>query len=187
MFKEKINEGVDAITSIAIDRNGHGGLICDCLQDNRYYVELVMRQGKADESDLYRNRRTELYFKILRWLENGASLINNPFLIRDLKNLELFTEPKTGKLAIVDKHKNGNESADYSDALYLTFAYHIARKDSSVSMVSRPFKLKPRFSVFKSRSENFVIMMEKEKKIDNLSDIFNVSKSRHCLRLQKKK
>lgn len=59
---------------------------------------------------------------------------DHPLLKRDLKSLESFIEPNTGKLAIESKRGKGKKSTDYSDALSYTFAIDPERSDANYSI-----------------------------------------------------
>ncbi|MEG8099534.1 terminase large subunit domain-containing protein [Candidatus Liberibacter brunswickensis] len=121
--------------AVVIDGNGYeGGSTCDYLEGEGFVINRVIGQNRAEEHEYYRNKRTELHVKGRDWLEFGK-LLNHLRLIQDLKSLESFTEPTTGKLAIGKKRQKGNVSTDYSDALFMTFDVNPARKDSVLSRI----------------------------------------------------
>lgn len=119
-------------SAIVIDANGIGVQTYYYLEDLGYFVTAEKGQSRADDHESYRNRRTELYVKLSEWLLLSP-IPNHDGLIRDLKSLEVFLEPNTGKLALESKRRKGESSTDYSDALAYTFAVQPARKDTQYS------------------------------------------------------
>ncbi|MBY7649927.1 MAG: terminase [Candidatus Liberibacter europaeus] len=123
--------------SVVVDINGIGGTVYYILskyKDNNsdYYFLLFDEKGQrnAKDKELYRNSRAELTAHTADWMILG-SIPDHPLLKRDLRSLEAFIEPNTGRLAIGDKRAKGKKSTDYSDALSYTFGgYEPARKDS---------------------------------------------------------
>ncbi|WP_407043869.1 terminase large subunit domain-containing protein, partial [Candidatus Liberibacter solanacearum] len=114
--------------AIVVDANGIGVQTYYYLEDEGYNVHAEKGQSRADAHEFYRNRRTELHVKVADWLE-FASIPNHSGLIQNLKSLESFIEPNTGKLALESKRVKGAKSTDYSDALMYTFAVSPARSD----------------------------------------------------------
>ncbi|RPD37674.1 terminase [Candidatus Liberibacter solanacearum] len=113
--------------AIVVDANGIGVQTYYYLEDEGYNVHAEKGQSRADDHESYRNRRTELHVKVADWLE-FASIPNHSGLIQNLKSLESFIEPNTGKLALESKRVKGAKSTDYSDALAYTFAVNPARR-----------------------------------------------------------
>ncbi|KQC48736.1 terminase [Candidatus Liberibacter solanacearum] len=114
--------------AVVVDANGIGVQTYYYLADEGYSVHAEKGQNRADDHESYRNRRTELHVKMAEWLEL-ASIPNHSGLIQNLKSLESFIEPNTGKLALASKRVKGAVSTDYSDALAYTFAVSPARSD----------------------------------------------------------
>lgn len=113
-----------------IDGGGVGGGVIDRLKQLRYNVIDVNFGAAAAEKRKYANKRAEMYARLREWLKDGA-IINKNELKDDLNNIG-YKFDKDGRLLLISKEemkKNGLPSPDYSDALALTFAERVARRD----------------------------------------------------------
>ena len=105
-----------------IDDGGIGGGVCDRLQEQRHYVEMVKLGAKADDETKFINRRAENFWRLKEWLNSGGKLDNtqNWTELLDIK----YKADSAGRLKIMSKEemqKNGIESPDEADSLMLTF------------------------------------------------------------------
>lgn len=120
--------------AIFIDANGVGGPIADILR-NVYHLKIIDVQAGNVSSDerLWANKRTECWCKMADWLTVGA--IPTLQILRDDlvgplyelvgKDDAKFLEPKDKM-----KSKRGLASPDMADALSLTFAKTVPRRNA---------------------------------------------------------
>jgi hypothetical protein len=116
--------------AIFVDEDGMGGGVVDRLKEMKYRVIGVQSGSSADDADRFPRKRVEMWWRMREWLEYGcipdsselADDILGPEYSLDLKgryNLETKDQMK----------KRGLASPDYADALAMTFARPIARRD----------------------------------------------------------
>ena len=137
---------VDAIQehkpdAVFIDEGGVGGGVVDRIRQLGYAVTGIQFGGKADRSALaaaqqaqgerYANKRAEMWGAMRAWLARSGAIPDDQVLADQLiapeygHNMrdEIILEAKR------DMKKRGLASPDRADALALTFAYPVARKD----------------------------------------------------------
>lgn len=116
--------------AVFIDGGGIGGAVVDILKSRNYKVIEVNFGGKAkNEQDFY-NKAAEMYQAMKDWLPT-AYLDDDSELADDLAGRE-YGFDKDGRLQLEkkdDMKKRGLPSPDDGDALALTFAEPIQRKD----------------------------------------------------------
>lgn len=106
------------IDALVPDDDGIGGGLTDLLGESKEYEVMPFRS--EEKSEVYANRRTEAYFKLLDWLENGwLKIINDNELIEQLLSIR-YKYTHKGQKIIVSKdemRKVGIKSPDRADAL----------------------------------------------------------------------
>jgi hypothetical protein len=119
--------------AVFVDGGGVGGGVVDRLKQLGYRVIEVQSGEKAHDPDKYLNRRAEMWGEMREWLSYGC-IDNDAALIDDLTGPEYSIHLK-GQIKLETKDsmkKRGLSSPDDGDALALTFAEPIARRDSSL-------------------------------------------------------
>lgn len=114
-----------------VDGGGVGGGVVDRLKQLGYRVIEVQSGERALDTDKYSNRRVEMWALMREWLTYGA-IDDNAQLVNDLTGPEYEINTK-GQLRLETKDsmkKRGIDSPDDGDALALTFAEPVARRDS---------------------------------------------------------
>jgi hypothetical protein len=107
-----------------IDTIGVGAGVFDNMISQGFYCVDGNFGMKADENDVYINKRAECYFRLKESLGRGLALPHDEELIEELLAISyVFTETGKIKLQSKDKIKEelGGKSPDKSDALALTF------------------------------------------------------------------
>lgn len=123
-----------------IDVTGIGGPIGDRLRQLGYHVIDVGFGHDADDKRLYANKTAEMGARCKEWMQNGGSIPDDPDLEVELTSREyghnqkdqLVLEPKKevkGRLGI---------SPDWADALYLTFAQAVPKREIPRGDMDRP-------------------------------------------------
>jgi hypothetical protein len=108
--------------------------VVDQLRARGYRVFDVQAGAKADDDAKYQNKRVELWARLREWLQIG-SIVDDPQLADDLLAPE-YDFDGAGRVRLETKEKmkgRGLASPDVADALALTFAANLARKDGSSS------------------------------------------------------
>jgi hypothetical protein len=114
---------------------GQGTGVIDILRSKRYKVQEVWFGGASEEAE-YANKRTEMYGRVRKWLPGGM-LDNSALLFTDLTavDYDYFGKAKD-QIMLQSKEifkKNYGRSPDDGDALALTFAGNVARRDARTS------------------------------------------------------
>lgn len=137
---EKIAHLIDKYNpdGVFIDQ-GMGSAVVDILKAKGYRVTEVAFGSKA-ESKEWANKRTEMYAQVRDWLPGGC-IDNDPLLFGDLTaptyaffgkaKDQIILEPKDVMKARLKR------SPDDGDALALTFAAKVARRDRATSRFAR--------------------------------------------------
>ena len=118
---------------IFVDGAGVGGGVVDQLRARGYRVFDVQAGAKADDDQKYQNKRVELWARVREWLQIG-SIVADPQLADDLLAPE-YDFDNAGRVRLETKEKmkgRGLASPDVADALALTFAANLARRDGAV-------------------------------------------------------
>lgn len=108
------------------DAGGLGAPMCDRLAELGFPVCRVNFGGRANESDLYANRGTEMWFRSKRMLEKGEIAVPaDQTLGKQLVTRRYKRAENTGKLILESKdavRRRGSESPDRADAFVLCCA-----------------------------------------------------------------
>jgi hypothetical protein len=112
--------------------SGAGAGVIDRLRQLWHDVIEVPFGGKANRSDLYTNRRTEMWFELRDWLRAGGGIPNDVSLKQELAT-PTFGYDNQGRRALeskdeIKKRLQGGASPDMADALALTFAAFVGKK-----------------------------------------------------------
>lgn len=119
---------------IFVDGAGVGGGVVDQLRARGYRVFDVQAGAKADDDQKYQNKRVELWSRLREWLQIG-SIVADPQLADDLLAPE-YDFDNAGRVRLETKEKmkgRGLASPDVADALALTFAANLARRDGATT------------------------------------------------------
>jgi len=120
--------------AVCID-SGMGGGVVDILKDRGFKVHEIEFGSKATEDDRWFNKRTEIWNRMKEWLGEGCILPDQQ-LLDDLAGPEYDFPQGSDKMNLESKvqmKKRGLHSPDDGDALALTFAVKVARKDLRTS------------------------------------------------------
>jgi hypothetical protein len=116
-----------------VDGGGVGGGVVDRLKQLGYRVVEVQSGEKSLDPEKYANKRVEMWGEMREWLIYGC-IDDTPLLIDDLTGPEYDVNTK-GQLKLETKDamkKRGLASTDDADALGLTFAEPVARRDMNL-------------------------------------------------------
>lgn len=119
--------------AVFVDGGGVGGGVVDRLKQLGYRVIEVQSGERANDPEKYLNRRVEMWGEMRDWLTTGC-IENSADLIDDLTGPEYSIDVK-GRIKLESKElmkRRGLSSPDDADALALTFAEPIARRDSNM-------------------------------------------------------
>lgn len=111
---------------------GHGTI--DRLKELGYsrVVEGINFGWSADQSDLYLNKRAEMWIEMRDWFQDGeVNIPDDEVLHADLVTMPDFKTTSNGKMQLISKDKIRSEigrSPDSGDALALTFAQPVMKK-----------------------------------------------------------
>lgn len=126
---------------VFIDKVGMGAGVLDRLiQIGHDNVIGVGAGEKPDRTDVYFNRRIEMWHRMAVWIKNGADIPYNDRLIDELTAPEFYYDARE-LLRLETKEdmaRRGIESPDIADALALTFAYSVPVKLSDESAETEP-------------------------------------------------
>jgi len=115
--------------AVFIDK-GRGEGVISRLRQLGYTVIGVDFGGSAIRKDLYKNKRTEMYFGIKDWLESGGALPPDDILCQELKVATLLP----GEHMMMERKQKIKEklgrSPDKGDSLALTFAAPVRAQGS---------------------------------------------------------
>jgi hypothetical protein len=128
MWIDKVNP--DAVFCDA----GNGTGVIDRLREMGYKVHEVWFGSKAEEPE-WANKRTEIWARMREWL-NGSCIDQSQELMDDLAGPEYKFQGSSDRIMLESKEemkKRGLASPDHGDALAVTFALKVARKDLSTS------------------------------------------------------
>lgn len=117
--------------AILVDGGGVGGGVVDQLKARRYRVIEVQFGSRADDPLAFANKRTEMWVLCRDWLARGA-IPNSQELKDDLLGPEYKFVGDSSTLQLEPKEamkKRGLASPNKGDALAITFAAKVARRD----------------------------------------------------------
>jgi hypothetical protein len=127
------------VDAIFIDGNGVGGPIADILKRWGYNVIEVQASATPRDEDTFANKRAEMWHDMRSWLA-GGSIPDDQELFDDLTKIEYDYHVTNGKLKMESKDdmlRRGLASPDVGDALMMTFAAPVARKNVAHSRAFR--------------------------------------------------
>jgi len=112
--------------------SGAGAGVIDRLRQLDYDIVEVPFGGKAIQSNLFVNRRTEMWWLIKEWIEQGGAIPNHVDLKQELST-PIYWYDAAGKRMLeakdeIKKRLQGGGSPDIADALALTFAFPVRKK-----------------------------------------------------------
>lgn len=113
-----------------VDGIGTGAGVVDQIRFRGYSDKLFeyAPNAKANDSNAYRNARTEMWGKMRDWLAAGAEIPDDPELEADLTGPEYFFS-NNSQIQLENKEemkKRGMSSPDCADMLAMTFGINVA-------------------------------------------------------------
>jgi hypothetical protein len=123
--------------AVFIDETGVGGGVVDRLRQLGHTVVGVNFGAKADawvEGERPANKRAEMWMRGREWLRSGGVIDDDDELAADLEGVEYGYDTHNSVLLEKkdDMKKRGLSSPDDGDALMLTFAYPVAKREDGV-------------------------------------------------------
>ena len=111
---------------------GAGSGVIDRLRQLDYDVIEVPFGGKAMKPEQYINRRSEMWWLMKQWVEEGGAIPNDVALKQELAT-PIYWYDNVGRRVLeskdqIKKRLQGAGSPDLADALALTFALPVAKK-----------------------------------------------------------
>ena len=104
---------------------GYGGGVCDFMRVGGASPIEVMASAKAD-SQKYRNRRAENWFRMAEWVKGGGCLPKETSELAGELTCATYSFDNQGRFLLMPKEQMKEElgrSPDFADALALTFTY----------------------------------------------------------------
>jgi hypothetical protein len=116
---------------------GYGVGVVDALRNVRYSPMEVYFSGKASDSR-YFNKRSEMWFDMVKWIKAGGALPNDPELAEELCAATYTFQGDKFRLCDKDDIKEEiGRSPDKADALALTFAFPVSRGNNHEAKARR--------------------------------------------------
>ena len=111
---------------------GAGSGVIDRLRQLSYDVIEIPFGGKAMKPEQYINRRSEMWWLMKQWIEEGGAIPNDVALKQELAT-PIYWYDNVGRRVLeskdqIKKRLQGAGSPDLADALALTFALPVAKK-----------------------------------------------------------
>ena len=111
---------------------GAGSGVIDRLRQLSYDVIEIPFGGKASKPEQYLNRRSEMWWLMKQWIEEGGAIPNDVALKQELAT-PIYWYDNVGRRVLeskdqIKKRLQGAGSPDLADALALTFALPVAKK-----------------------------------------------------------
>ena len=122
-----------------LDVGSMGGPIGDRLRQLGYHVIDVGFGHKADDERHYSDKATEMWARMRDWLINGGAIVDDPDLEVELTGRE-YQHDRRDRLQLEQKKdmkKRIGHSPDWADALALTFAHHVPKRDVPRGVLDR--------------------------------------------------
>lgn len=137
---DRIAECIDKYKpdAVALDSGGGGAQVHDILKRMGYDTRIINFGESAGDASHCANKRAQMWYDMKDWLPMGA-IDEDQELYDDLIGPEYKFDKKQRYLleSKDDMRKRGLASPDNGDALALTFAFPVARKDLRVSRRGR--------------------------------------------------
>jgi len=120
---------------------GAGSGVIDRLRQLSYDVIEIPFGGKATKPDQYINRRSEMWWLMKQWIEEGGAIPNDIALKQELAT-PIYWYDNIGRRVLeskdqIKKRLQGAGSPDLADALALTFALPVAKKQPEDIYIKR--------------------------------------------------
>ena len=120
---------------------GAGSGVIDRLRQLSYDVIEIPFGGKATKPDQYINRRSEMWWLMKQWVEEGGAIPNDIALKQELAT-PIYWYDNVGRRVLeskdqIKKRLQGAGSPDLADALALTFALPVAKKQPEDIYIKR--------------------------------------------------
>jgi hypothetical protein len=118
---------------VVIDEGGLGAGVVDRLKEQRYKVRGVNFGNKSSRPGMYGNKRAEMWGAMKDWLKD-ASIPKDRYLKSDLIGPMMKPDSK-GTIFLESKKdmkSRGLASPDAADAIAVTFAFPVARREQRV-------------------------------------------------------
>ena len=120
---------------------GAGSGVIDRLRQLSYDVIEIPFGGKATKPEQYINRRTEMWWLMKEWIEMGGAIPNDTALKQELAT-PIYWYDNVGRKVLeskdqIKKRLQGAGSPDLADALALTFALPVAKKEMEDIYIKR--------------------------------------------------
>jgi hypothetical protein len=118
---------------VVIDEGGLGAGVVDRLKEQRYKVRGVNFGNKSTKPMMYGNKRAEMWGAMKEWLKD-ASIPKDRYLKSDLIGPMIKPDSK-GTIFLESKKdmkSRGLASPDAADAIAVTFAFPVARREQRV-------------------------------------------------------
>ena len=126
--------------AIFLDETGLGGPIADRLNQLGYNVVGINFGSKADDSKKYSNKCVEMWWRMREWIMKGGSIYDEIRLERELTEREYWHNDRDQ--LVLTKKKDMEVSPDWGDALALTFAYVVPKKEVQRGMLDSAIGLR---------------------------------------------
>jgi hypothetical protein len=123
---------------VVIDEGGLGAGVVDRLKEQRYKVRGVNFGNKSTKPMMYGNKRAEMWGAMKEWLKD-ASIPKDRYLKSDLIGPMMKPDSK-GTIFLESKKdmkSRGLASPDAADAIAVTFAFPVARREQRVDNTRR--------------------------------------------------
>ncbi len=123
---------------VVIDEGGLGAGVVDRLKEQRYKVRGVNFGNKSTKPMMYGNKRAEMWGAMKDWLKD-ASIPKDRYLKSDLIGPMMKPDSK-GTIFLESKkdmRARGLASPDAADAIAITFAFPVARREQRVDNTRR--------------------------------------------------
>ena len=120
---------------------GAGSGVIDRLRQLSYDVIEIPFGGKATKPEQYINRRTEMWWLMKEWVEEGGAIPNDTALKQELAT-PIYWYDNVGRKVLeskdqIKKRLQGAGSPDLADALALTFALPVSKKQPEDIYIKR--------------------------------------------------
>jgi hypothetical protein len=118
---------------VVVDEGGLGAGVVDRLKEQRYKVRGVNFGNKSTKPMMYGNKRAEMWGAMKEWLKD-ASIPKDRYLKSDLVGPMMKPDSK-GTIFLESKKdmkSRGLASPDAADAIAVTFAFPVARREQRV-------------------------------------------------------
>ena len=120
---------------------GAGSGVIDRLRQLSYDVIEIPFGGKATKPEQYLNRRSEMWWLMKQWIEEGGAIPNDVALKQELAT-PIYWYDNVGRRVLeskdqIKKRLQGAGSPDLADAFALTFALPVAKKEMEDIYIKR--------------------------------------------------